>query len=582
MLNQKKTKKLILCFLVIVCVNVFNAQLNYYKLSKRNIPKDLDSATVYNDLAIKSAIANNDLSVLQLVYIQKGNINFYKNKFEKAIECYLESSKINEQLNNKDGLVKNYTDIAFVYSTISTEFTKYSLSWLNKAKKLTTEQADSTVVYYKNRSGVILLRLGKYKEARENFNYVLKSKFITSKSEIAALYNNIGITFQKEGNYNLAQDYFEICVDTCQRYKETRLLGICYSNLSRNFFLDQKHKQALDYGFKAKSILISTSTYPKLIETYKTLFEIYQTLGKQDSALFYHKKHFQLKDSLFSENVKQQISNIENKLEVDLKNLQLESKNKEIAYNKNQKRAILYITVSLAVIVLILIVFFVLLRNRNKELIAQRKIVKESLTEKELLLGEIHHRVKNNLQLVAGLLELQLKNVKDSNAQGALEESRNRINTMLLLHRNLYHDDKFAYIEAAAFFDNIIAMIKSGYSFGNQIQFLQEVQALKLIVDASVPIGLILNELITNSIKYAFKKNENPSITIKFFLSNNLLHFYYLDNGIGFNYNEIQKGFGLKLINSLCRQLDAEVITEGGNGCSIKLIIKNFMLYEKN
>jgi PAS domain S-box-containing protein len=201
--------------------------------------------------------------------------------------------------------------------------------------------------------------------------------------------------------------------------------------------------------------------------------------------------------------------------------------------------------------------------------IAEKEII-ESLKEKEVLLKEIHHRVKNNLQVISSILNLQSSFVKDQRTLEILDESRNRIRTMAIIHENLYRTTNFSSIDFSSYLHNLSTnLISSYYVQSGVIHLRTEMQNIDLVLDQAIPCGLLVNELITNSIKYAFPNHSEGEIFIGLKEENNLITLNIEDNGVG-----LPKDFdllktdtlGLQLVSTLAEQLDGEINIVNHNG----------------
>jgi two-component sensor histidine kinase len=153
---------------------------------------------------------------------------------------------------------------------------------------------------------------------------------------------------------------------------------------------------------------------------------------------------------------------------------------------------------------------------------------------------------------------------------------------MIILHEKLYQNQDVTYINTSEYISNLIVNVNSSYSIGEKVEFILETDNIKLSLDTAVPLGLILNEVLTNCFKYAFKNISDPRIVIVLKIENELLLVCIHDNGIGISdINQVNnKSFGYKLIHSLCRQLDAELKISNNNGTLVELQIKDFRLYE--
>ncbi|MVM39019.1 hypothetical protein GO730_18165 [Spirosoma sp. HMF3257] len=180
------------------------------------------------------------------------------------------------------------------------------------------------------------------------------------------------------------------------------------------------------------------------------------------------------------------------------------------------------------------------------------------------LIKEQNHRVKNNLQVVSSLLSLQAKRLTDEAAKKAVEESRLRVQSMAIIHRKLYDGDKLAVVNLDEFIQELVnGVLKSfGYPFAT-VQYAIDTNSLS--ADKAIPLGLILNELITNACKYAFPQNENPHLTVRCYAQHAKLYLQVTDNGPGLEVPVIQtddlydpqtKSFGMSLIQAQVMQLN--------------------------
>ena len=198
--------------------------------------------------------------------------------------------------------------------------------------------------------------------------------------------------------------------------------------------------------------------------------------------------------------------------------------------------------------------------------------LKASLHEKEILLAEIHHRVKNNLAVISGLLGLQSGYIEDKKAKELFEESRDRIHSMALIHDKLYQHETFAKINFCAYISDLVNYIRSSYNAGDaDIDFQVTCNDIFLDIQNAVPCGLILNELISNSCKHAFRDKKEGQIRIVCSKMGERFTMMVSDNGIGFDAEAAlvnPASLGLTLINALVEQLSGTLKTTHHNGTS--------------
>ncbi|MDI6643792.1 MAG: CHASE4 domain-containing protein [Methanobacteriaceae archaeon] len=208
---------------------------------------------------------------------------------------------------------------------------------------------------------------------------------------------------------------------------------------------------------------------------------------------------------------------------------------------------------------------------------AENKI-KESLKEKEALLREIHHRVKNNMQIISSLISLQSNEVSDEDMLKFYKETENRLHAMALVHENLYQSTDLSHIDLGGYLKNLVEDLI--YSYGGSISTIQtdiEVPKIEVNLETAIPLGLIINELVSNSIKHAFP-DKKGIIKIKLDIDGDQnLNLMVGDNGIGLPEDKdiisIQK-FGLKLVQALTSQLDGELTIEGKSGTCFHIKFK--------
>lgn len=214
--------------------------------------------------------------------------------------------------------------------------------------------------------------------------------------------------------------------------------------------------------------------------------------------------------------------------------------------------------------------------NEAKEIEALNVILEASVKEKETLLQEIHHRVKNNLQIISSILSLQNSYVNDQGTKDILKESINRIRSMSVIHETLYKSNNFASINFSDYLMGLTSDIISTYKSNPnlKLEVVAELSNLKLNIRQAIPCGLIVNEIITNAVKYAFSDRSSGEIYLKINTDNNIVYFEIGDNGIGlppgFNVEEADS-LGLQLVHSLVEQLEGTLEIENLTGTLFKI-----------
>ena len=211
------------------------------------------------------------------------------------------------------------------------------------------------------------------------------------------------------------------------------------------------------------------------------------------------------------------------------------------------------------------------LERKEKKRREAEEYLRKSLEEKDILLREVHHRVKNNMQIISSILSMQSRNIEDPKLKDILQESQNRIHTMALIHENLYNHESLANIKFSSYIKSLAGNIARTYASQQAIvKFDYQMVDAYLPIDTAIPCGLIINELISNSFKYAFKGSSNGKIGIYFNeLQENKFQLTVFDDGIGIPDNidiTKTKSLGMKILHKLVQQIDGTLQSDFSNG----------------
>jgi len=292
----------------------------------------------------------------------------------------------------------------------------------------------------------------------------------------------------------------------------------------------------------------------------------YEKSGSYDKSLFYQKQFQIYQDSLVNKENIQKIEQLKGQYELDKKQSEIELLNQ---VNTNQR----YITYLLTGGILLFFALIILLyknnlhrRKTNEKLFSQKEIIERREEEKALLLKELNHRVKNNLQMISSLLNLQSQQLSDHPAIEAIKAGRYRVEAMSLIHQKLYQEDHHTQIEMNQYIEELVRNLI--YSYNRDIELDLRVEGLSIDIDYAIPIALIINELATNALKYAYEGTKDPKLEVRLYENNSSINLEVQDNGIGFQHvkQHKQDSFGLKLVNSLANQLDGQLEVTNGEG----------------
>ncbi|RIV51063.1 sensor histidine kinase [Flagellimonas taeanensis] len=326
-------------------------------------------------------------------------------------------------------------------------------------------------------------------------------------------------------------------------------------------------KKYLDIDFENINIL-------QTIERNSLLAAFYDKVENFKNATIYYKRNERIKDSLAQKQsalIKQQLVTIV--ANEDLQNSQRlideQKRINELARSemkaKDERINLVFISLIFTLLGFAGLVYAYLKSIKNQRLISEQKhIIENALVEKDSLLKEIHHRVKNNLQMVSSLLSLQTKNTRSKAAIEALEEGKSRVKAMALIHQKLYQNDDLSVIEMQGYIESLINSVQSVYKKGgHNISITIDAEGTELDIDRAIPFGLILNELVSNSFKYAFPDNDdNGKIYIHLRKNGDQGYFEYTDNGVGLPEDAEERAhssMGIRLMNRLVNQLQSKL-----------------------
>lgn len=215
------------------------------------------------------------------------------------------------------------------------------------------------------------------------------------------------------------------------------------------------------------------------------------------------------------------------------------------------------------------------LEQKVEERTAANRQLQDALAEREVLLKEIHHRVKNNLQIVSSLLDLQTNTINDDHTKGYFLESRNRIHAMAMIHEMLYQTSDFVVIDFARYLDRLTSTLFQVYEPGGRVSRTVDVHEADLCLDEAIPCGLIVNELVSNALKYAFPDDREGGLKVGLYGNDNdMITLTVEDDGIGLpaslDYRETET-LGLQLVNLLVRQLRGTIELESTPGTFFRI-----------
>lgn len=511
------------------------------------------------------------LSDLPLLLTQQGYVFERRGDLNRATDLAYEVLKLSEDLNDKKGIAVAYSDLSNLFwkherYEEGLEFGLKSIDLFESRGLNDMDYCFTLYVVANNYWG-----LGQTDQALNLFNHSI------SMGDRYGFYNNLSDTyislinlFAELGEFEEASLAGESAVELAERIDNDFLLMRSYLSLGRMQNLQGKFASAVE-SFR-KSLDIATPEFGDkffLSQLYEGLARAYAGTHSYKEALEAFSEYDRLKDQLFTEEAEMKISSVQTQFEVAKRDNTILDQEQKLQKQQSSKTMISVVT---GLLTLLLILLFITYNNNRKKNVQ----LQEQNQEKEFLLKEIHHRVKNNLGIVSSLLDLQSAEMQDPKVVEAIHESQNRVYSMSMIHQKLYQGKNLSAIEMRDYFLELSDHILDSFGLKNRIEFGFDMEEIELDVDTAIPLGLIVNELITNALKHAFPKESKGRIDLIFRKTgDNTIRLEVADNGIGIHEivqsKEKQSGFGTKLVGLLIQQLDAKMNRISDNGTSVRI-----------
>ncbi|HEY3387652.1 MAG TPA: histidine kinase dimerization/phosphoacceptor domain -containing protein [Saprospiraceae bacterium] len=438
-----------------------------------------------------------------------------------------------------------------------------------------------------------MIRLGEANQAKTFLDTTMAQNPPMNQTDSAYMALAYGLCYNALGQFAKAE----------RSFKESFRLHGLYNNINSTtsrinfefgkFLVEQnRFSEAIPYLQTVLEISASLADVQRQRDIHALFIRVDSALGKYPQALYHFRQYQVLNDSIFTLEKNRQVEELQIQY-------QTEGKERDILFLQNEallqasKLGQARLTKNLMIAgtgVLLFILALLWSRYRIKQRtnrmleIQQLEInqtnsrLQQLLEEKELLMREIHHRVKNNLQIVMSLLNTQSSFLESGTALTAIRQSQQRIHSISLIHQKLYQSNSFTRIEMSGYIHELIDFLKDSFNTNQRITFVTHLDVVHLDVTQAVPLGLLLNEAISNALKYAFPDGRQGEITIRFHhVVEDQYSLSITDNGIGWppGFDPLAtNSLGMSLMKGLSKQLNGNFQIENGTGLSIRLVFK--------
>jgi two-component sensor histidine kinase/tetratricopeptide (TPR) repeat protein len=587
-------------------------------LARQNIPDSLSKAEKWANRALSLAKQTYYTKGIIYAYKNKGLIADYQGKLDRALHYYQEGIKAT---NNAPQWLQERADL-----TINMGIAHYYVGDLGQtlknyliAEKLLVKTPENPS-YAKliNNLAAVYRNLSRYPEAIQTYEKSLALKRLSQDSiGIANTLNNLGLTYAYMDDPGNAVKYFKLAKKS---YQTLRLqsevlsvdisLSVALEALGREaearpllnqalfskglkvsihdliqakllyakiLFGEKKYLQAEALLNEIEPTVLNTDFLKNKATYYEWRAKTLNALGKSPEAYLALSQHKLLLDTL----VKADKLKLEKDMEAQYltrdKENQIQIQQLVISRNKRERLVYLFLLLGLSVILLLANRLSRQRKKANALLNEKNQQIQKALDEKEILLKEIHHRVKNNLQIISSLLSLQSRRVEDPKVLEAIQDGQNRVNSMALIHENLYQDDNLIQVDVRDYVQKLCDQLLSSYAIHpGEITVHQNIAPLKLDIDTIIPLGLMLNELISNALKYAFTNQATGRLDLSLQEKANGLVLHVADNGRGLPeafQPEQLKSMGFRLIQSFTKKLNGVLKVWNAPGAHIEIYI---------
>lgn len=528
---------------------------------------------------------------LHYTYNLLSSVSRVKGNFNKSLRYALLSVEAMKSSNDTTNAANFYADLARIYMEIGN--TEKGIEWYKNAlqKWKQNERATFGVFVAAGYVSDDLIQQGKAHDAL-NFTINLSKRLppITLIQK-ACFAQNLAICYNALHKYAQAERYY---LQSLKLYEESKNDFEVSEEAQRaigKFYLQREDfNKAGDHLRKALLFNPNRLSTASLKDIHAMLFRVDSAQGRFLSAINHQKIHKQLSDSLLDSRKTREIEELQIQYETEKrkKDLALLSNTSKLQENKLQQASMTqqytFLGLGLMAVILILLYSQYKLKNKsNRDLQNQKLEISEKndslehlLGEKEWLLKEVHHRVKNNLQIVISLLNTQSSYLDNDVASKALKESQHRLHSISLIHQKLYQSENLSVINMADYISDLTSYLSESFKLTGNIHFDFQLSPIQLDINQAIPVGLILNEAITNAIKHAFKTTKKGNVGVTFHEEHpELVALLITDNGPGFPADfdlENCQSLGMNLINGLSRQLDGTFeITRRDNITCLKI-----------
>ncbi|UOG73373.1 hypothetical protein MTX78_14700 [Hymenobacter tibetensis] len=531
-------------------------------------------ALQYAQVGVQWAKSRQDTTMLQALYMRLGGVHQQLNQPEKTIQYYqLALRHATHYQNQNDNTVLNLN--------------------LAIAKNLLT--------LHRPQQALALV---------QQTNQALPTSNDFSRASVANAFISCYLATKQYQLANVWRRQLEVLATRPAVRENSRLQEGVYNYIGRCYLASHQYPQARTYFARSLAVGKITSNRTLMANSCLSLFQVDSAQGNLSSAIAYYKRYKAIQDSVFNENNSKQIAALQIQYDTEKRQQRIALLTKRnlmqqmtIRQREWQRNAVLG-SAGLLFLVLGLGYNRYRLEQRSSRLLEQKQHALETqqveinrknealkqvlgekdqlleerqelLVEKDWMLKEIHHRVKNNLQVVSSLLSTQSRHLHDPQAVAAIRESQNRVQVMALLHQKLYQADNIGRVNIVDYAREIVTYLVESFDRQQSVQTKLELAPIELETTLATPLGLIINEAVTNALKHAFPPPRRGTLTVRLaMLAPQLYQLTITDDGVGLPPSfdlKRSRSLGMVIIKGLSRQMDGQLAVTTADGVHLSL-----------
>lgn len=523
------------------------------------IKDELDSTFAIYNRALHLAKQHNDSLSRAKLLNAIGVTYYFSGNFHDALIYYNKGFSLSDSLDYNEGIAYALNNMAVIYR-LQRRYDK-ALEIYDKSLEIKNEEKDTVgIINSLYNKGLAYSYLGQFEESLSTLteSKILSEKYREPDANIANIDIGIGVAHYNLGNISEAKKFLNDGIQFSERITPEKVSAMAY--LGAIDVMEGRTAEGLKRIEEAYEITVSSGRKELLRTVLKERALASERAGNFLIATESWKAYSTISDSLNQESSQWAMKEMQARFELKDKETTISLQKLQLEKEASQKRWYLISGIFLALVLIIIVLFLRKILKQRKQLTLEVSRKEAALNENDLLLQEMHHRTKNNLQLLNSILSLHSHNIDNPIAQKALQSSRDSVGAIGLLHHQLYKTKDLRKVHFQPYVHELCDYFKKAFSLDDRkISLNCNCEDFSVDIDKAIPLGLIMNEMVTNAIKHAFESGEPGEISLNVTSQLDKITIEVEDNGVGItSESESTTGTGRKLIKIFSDKFKAD------------------------